>query len=134
MSGQLGDDMQTKQQGGLGVLNLREQNKALLIKHLFKFYNKVDVPWVKLIWEAHYHNNDVPHFNRSKGSFWWKDCMKMYDLFREMATCDIKSGCTNLLWDDIWNGDIRRIKYPKLHSFTQKESISVKEAKEMDNL
>ncbi|KAM3260750.1 hypothetical protein ACQJBY_051787 [Aegilops geniculata] len=34
-----------KQQGGLGVLNLREQNKALLIKHLFKFYNEVDVPW-----------------------------------------------------------------------------------------
>ena len=119
-----------KQQGGLGVLNLREQNKALLIKHLFKFYNKVDVPWVKLIWEAHYHNNDVPHYNRSKGSFW----CKMYDLFREMTTCDIKSGCTNLLWDDIWNGDIRKIKYPELHSFTQKESISIKEAKELENI
>ena len=51
-----------------------------------------------------------------------------------MTTCDIKSGCTNLLWDDNWNGDIMKIKYPELHSFTQKESISVKEAKELDNL
>ena len=60
--------------------------------------------------------------------------MKMYDLFRDMVTCDIKSGCTNLLWDDIWNEDIRKIKYPELHSFTQKESMSIKQAKELENL
>ena len=38
-----------KNQGGLGVLDLGKQNDALLIKHLFKFYNKLDVPWVSLI-------------------------------------------------------------------------------------
>ena len=45
-----------KKFGGLGVLNLRTQNTALLMKHLFKFMNKVDVPWVNLIWQAHYPN------------------------------------------------------------------------------
>jgi hypothetical protein len=35
-----------KKNGGLGVLNLRVQNQALIIKFLFKFYNMKDTPWV----------------------------------------------------------------------------------------
>jgi hypothetical protein len=38
-----------KDKGGLGLKNLRTMNDALLIKHLHKFYNKEDVPWVQLI-------------------------------------------------------------------------------------
>jgi hypothetical protein len=38
-----------KRKGGLGIINLRSQNNALLLKHLDKFYNKIDVPLVKLI-------------------------------------------------------------------------------------
>lgn len=33
-----------KDGGGLGVLNLKTQNEALLIKHLHKFFNKEDIP------------------------------------------------------------------------------------------
>ena len=76
-----------KQQGGIGVLNLREQNKALLIKHLYKFYNQADLPWVELLWNAYYQNNEVPHSGSNKGSFWWKECMKLFDLFKNMTTC-----------------------------------------------
>lgn len=35
-----------KNKGGLGLKNLRIMNESLLIKHLHKFYNKEDVPWV----------------------------------------------------------------------------------------
>ena len=38
-----------KKYGGLGVLDLSVQNDALLLKHLFKFFNKMDIPWVNLI-------------------------------------------------------------------------------------
>jgi hypothetical protein len=38
-----------KKKGGLGIINLRSQNTALLLKHLDKFYNKRDIPWVTLI-------------------------------------------------------------------------------------
>jgi hypothetical protein len=37
-----------KDQGGLGIINLRLQNSAFLLKHLHKFYNHEDLPWVKL--------------------------------------------------------------------------------------
>lgn len=38
-----------KSEGGLGVQNLRTYNEALLLKYLHTFFNKADIPWVKLI-------------------------------------------------------------------------------------
>lgn len=32
-----------KQEGGLGVINLKKHNEALLLKNLKKFYNKKDI-------------------------------------------------------------------------------------------
>jgi hypothetical protein len=55
--------------GGLGVINLRAQNRALLLKHLDKFYNKADIPWVNLIWNTYYFEGEIPHASREKGSF-----------------------------------------------------------------
>ena len=43
-----------RDKGGLGIINLNIQNQGLLLKHLHKFYNKVDVPWVTLIWNSYY--------------------------------------------------------------------------------
>lgn len=34
-----------KSEGGLGVLNLRTQNEALLLKYWDKFYNRADILW-----------------------------------------------------------------------------------------
>jgi len=49
-----------KKEGGLGVLNLRTQNDALLLKQLHKFFNRLDVAWVNLVWELHYSNGTLP--------------------------------------------------------------------------
>ena len=57
-----------KDKGGLGVINLCLQNDALLLKHLDKVYDKVDVPWVQLVWFKYY-SNKVPHATREVGSF-----------------------------------------------------------------
>jgi hypothetical protein len=56
-----------KLKGGLGIINLRLQNDALLLKHLHKFYNKEDIPWVHLIWDRYY-TNKIPHAAREVGS------------------------------------------------------------------
>jgi hypothetical protein len=37
-----------KIEGGLGVIDLEKQNKALISKNLHKFFNKLDIPWVNL--------------------------------------------------------------------------------------
>lgn len=40
-----------KDQGGLGIANLRAHNNALLLKFLYKFYNHHDLPWLQLTWQ-----------------------------------------------------------------------------------
>lgn len=45
--------MKPKEKGGLGVINLRLQNDALLLKQLIKFYNKEAIPWIELIWSKY---------------------------------------------------------------------------------
>jgi hypothetical protein len=72
---------QPKDKGGLGVINLSVQNDALLLKHLDKFYRKENVQWVKLIWDKYY-ENFVPHLSREKGSFWWKDILRLNVFYR----------------------------------------------------
>lgn len=37
-----------KKRGGLGIINIRVQNEALLMKFLHKFYNKKDLTWANL--------------------------------------------------------------------------------------
>lgn len=57
-----------KSEGGLGVIDLEKQNKALLSKNFHKFFNRFDLPWVNLVWEKHYRNGRLPSHTR-KGSF-----------------------------------------------------------------
>jgi hypothetical protein len=59
-----------KSKGGLGVLNIRIHNDALLLKQLHKFYNKKNIPWVQQIWFKYYNNGKVPHGLKEVGSFW----------------------------------------------------------------
>jgi hypothetical protein len=58
-----------KKKGGLGIINLRSQNTALLLKHLDKFFNKRNIPWVNLIWNTYYSNGNLPQATKGKGSF-----------------------------------------------------------------
>jgi hypothetical protein len=115
--------------GGLGVLNLREQNKALMIKNLFKFYNKADIPWVNLIWQAYYQNGKLPNPDNCKGSFWWRDCISNHNQFKEIFVCKPAMGTTILCWHDKWcNNEILAVKYPQLYSFAKQRRITLQSA------
>jgi len=50
----------TKAEGGLNIINLENQNIALLMKFLDKFYNHAPVPWVQLTWSKLYRNENIP--------------------------------------------------------------------------
>lgn len=58
-----------KDQVGLGIINVRVHNKALLLKFLDKFYNHKDIPWVTLTSQHLYHRPTPPHLCKPKGSF-----------------------------------------------------------------
>jgi hypothetical protein len=116
-----------KQKGGLGIVNFQKQNTALLIKFLDKFYNHADLPWVNLIWYAHYEDK-IPHAENLCGSFWWRDVLKLVDNFRGVSSVKPGRGNTFLFWSDSWeiNGSSRPLKdrYPRLFSFVLNENMS----------
>lgn len=123
-----------KEKGGLGIINLSLQNDALLMKHLNKFYNRADIPWVRMIWSKYY-SDRVPHKTREVGSFWWKDILRLNTLFRGIAKCNIGNGKSVCFWEDLWmQNDVLAHRFPRLESFTKADDISVFEAAHAEDL
>lgn len=126
-----------KNKGGLGFLNLSVQNDALLIKHLQKFYNKEDVPWVQLIWNSYYFGR-VPHDTTLCGSFWWRDVSKLMDKFRVVYVVQVNSGDTVLFWRDNWaldnNSLLLQDRFKRLFSYCLDKNISVQQVLNAENL
>jgi hypothetical protein len=102
--------MKPKDKGGLGVIDLTLQNDALLLKQLDKFYNKKDVQWVNLIWNKYY-SSRAPHLRRKKGSFWWKDILRLHVKYRGIALYNPGIGDTISFWDDLMSHPFLRIKW-----------------------
>ena len=126
-----------KNKGGLGIIDLGFQNVALLLKHVSKFLNKTDIPWVQLIWNSYYHNL-VPQGRATCGSFWWKDILKLLDHFREVSWVEINEGDTALFWQDKCNvGDSvmpLQHRFPRLFSYVKDTLVLVKEVLNNSNL
>lgn len=57
-----------KDEGGLGIIDIEKQNKALLLKNLHKFFNKTDLPRVHLVPEKHYRNGKLPSHTKKDPS------------------------------------------------------------------
>ena len=114
-----------KKCGGLGVLNLKMQNEALLLKFLHKFYNHWDLPWVELIWNSYY-TSKIPHAADPCGSFWWRDVSKLMPTYRGITLVNVSNGATTLFWKDMWLGEILAETHPRACSFAKDEDISVR--------
>jgi hypothetical protein len=115
-----------KKKGGLGILNLKLQNEALLLKYLHKFYNKIDTPWVHLLWNTYYQGR-IPHAMDSVGSFWWKDICKLMPIFRGFAVSSINNGAMTLFWKDSWLDGILQEVFPRAFSYSTSEDVSVQQ-------
>jgi hypothetical protein len=98
---------------------------ALLLKFLDKFYNKHNIPWVNLIWNTYYSNGELPQPENEKGSFWWKDLLKLCDTFKGIAKCSVGNGSTVHFWTEVWNGNLLQHKFPRLFSYAKNQNISV---------
>ena len=107
-----------KMEGGLGIINLKTHNEGLLMKFLHKFFDKMDIPWVHLVWNNYYANGQLPG-QQKKRSFSWKDIVKLLDQFKELAVVSINSGDTVLFWQDLWKGSVPQQAYPELYSFSK---------------
>jgi hypothetical protein len=122
-----------KLKGGVGIINLILQNEVLLMNNLHKFYNKEELPWVQLIWSNYYRNGRVPS-QIKKGSFRWRDNLKLLNCYKGIAQATAGQGDTVLFWQDFWNGRILNQSYPHLFSFTNNDSITLQMVLQLDEL
>lgn len=113
-----------KESGGLGILNLHTHNQSLLLKNLHKFLNRLDIPWVHLVWAVRYSNGRPPMGTR-KGSFWWRDTRKLLPAFKGMSMTIIGNGSSCFFWLDSWNGFSLSTSFPELFSYAKNKNITV---------
>lgn len=114
-----------KKKGGLGILDHKVQNQALLLKFIDMFMHKADVPWVMLIWTKYY-DNTPPQARPVCGSFWWCGVLSLMDVYCGITSCVVGAGDMILFWKDAWDqGRILREAYEHLFSFVTREDVSV---------
>jgi len=58
---------------------------------MHKFLNKLDFPWVSLIWEKLYPNGKLPN-HTMKVSFLWRDNSRLLPTLKSLAKADVKNG------------------------------------------
>lgn len=115
-----------KNHGGLGVINLRIQSDALLLKYLHKFYNYWDLPSVELIWNTYY-TMKIPHATDCCGSFWWRDIYKLMLIYRGITKLTMARGTTTVFWEDLCLDDVLAETHLHALSFVRNEDILVKD-------
>lgn len=114
-----------KVEGGLGVINIETHNDSMLLKFLHKFFSRADIPWVNLVWDNYYSEGELPG-QRKRGSFWWRDIVKLLHSYKQLVTPVARDGASMYLWYDRWNGVVTAQAFPELFSFARNQWISLK--------
>jgi hypothetical protein len=83
----------------LGIINLRTQNTALLLKLLHKFYNKLD-------------------------SFWWRDIMSLSTNYFMIASCLVKKRYISFL-AGLMGSWCSEMEIPTAFSFSRRKILLV---------
>jgi hypothetical protein len=87
--------------------------------------NRQDIPWVQLIWQAHYSNGKIPQSSNACGSFWWKDCLSLLGTFLNLAHCKAGNGVSVRAWLDCWSDTLLSHRFPHLFSFALDNDITL---------
>lgn len=104
------------------------------MKDLHKFFNRVDISWVHLVWKKHYRNGKLANLIK-RGLFWWRDALKLLKKYKGMATVSVlEDGKTCYVWTDLWEGQVPSQAYPELYSFAKNKSASIHAIKQLDQL
>lgn len=110
----------SKEDGGLGILDLKTYNTTLLLKFLGKFYTKMDIPWVSLTWKCLYRSGTLPHERQYAISFWCRHIMALSLNFFMVASCKVHRGDPMTFSNDQWDLGVIKWRYPQLFSFSKK--------------
>lgn len=94
-----------KSQGGLCIFRIKDTNKALLKKWLWRFCHEDNAVWKNFIADKYEspHFGSIPRTSKfsSSRSLWWA-ISKLKDIFLLNTRWDVHNGCNISLWHDSW--------------------------------
>lgn len=116
--------------GGMGIPDLKIQNRALLCRWWWRIYHNPDSLWATTVQELHAIANHIqgPNLFTKEGSFFWKQLHSIKDLFLWSTSWRIGDGMRISFWFDSWCGEpiIRTAERRPIHY-----RISIREATQL---
>jgi hypothetical protein len=61
---------------------------------------------------------------QKKGSFWWRDNLKLLNIYKGIAHVEARKGDSIYFWNDMWNGRVLSQLYPQFFSFIVNKNIT----------
>jgi mannosylglycoprotein endo-beta-mannosidase len=120
-----------KDQGGLGIINSRLFNAALMIKWIWRIFDRAEHNnlWFKLLRAKYMNVDNIFAENSQGGSQFWRSLHKIKHLFKLGAKFLPGSGERIFFWTDWWHGDgPLAIRFSRLFDICSSKSILVAQA------
>jgi Reverse transcriptase (RNA-dependent DNA polymerase) len=114
-----------KNMGGLGVLDLKIMNQALMAKNIWHFLVRRTL---REIDNSNEHGR--PWLNIHATPF-WSSLKQMEPLFSISLNYTIRNGEIVRLWHDAWQGPLRRETLSILYTFVYNQHMTVKQVKDI---
>ncbi|GJU02352.1 RNA-directed DNA polymerase, eukaryota, reverse transcriptase zinc-binding domain protein [Tanacetum coccineum] len=93
-----------KEQGGLGIKDLKLWNEVLLVKQLWNVISKKNTLWVKWVNSENLKGKSIWEVNaKANSSVGWKEILKLRDKIRKHVIWKIRDGNSINAWYDNWN-------------------------------
>ena len=111
-----------KEQGGLGIKDLRTVNQCLLLKHLHRLHHPGESAWANWM-----HNNiNVASLEGACEGTHWKTLRDLLPVYRAITTTSIGNGLNTSFWHDNWlpSGPLAET-FPALFSHAKEPNASV---------
>jgi hypothetical protein len=94
-----------KELWGLGILNSKKMNIALMLKWIWRLYHEEGPIWVQILRVKYTSAADIFAGNRNSGSQFWKSLHKIKHLFKLGASHVVVDGRRTMFWLDQWYGE-----------------------------
>jgi len=124
----------SKQEGGLGIIDIRDFNYALSAKWKWRWLSDEKGRWKDILESKYEEGSEGTHSSLKLQSWWWRDlhkvCMEGGGHGWFQAEMGWRLGCSDRVkfWEDVWVGNTNlKSLFPRLHTISCNQSQKVEE-------
>jgi hypothetical protein len=122
-----------KEFGGLGFIDTRVMNIALLCKWIFRLESGEDSLCMNLLRRKYLKGKGFYQSRKAGSSQFWQGLHDVKDWYERGKAHVVGSGQQTRFWIDVWLGECTlKIQYPKLYKICHDQEISVQAAAAME--